>query len=967
MSFDVQGFAVPAPIVVLGVVTGVTYGVLAVGLVLVYRSSKVINFAHGEIGAVGAAVLGTAIVRWHIPYWVSFLFALCVSASLGALTEVAVVRRLRNAPKLMSLVATLGVAQFLLLVSSTLNSQVTSGTTFPEPAGMPEFHLGALFFTPARTAMLVVGPLIVVSLAVFLTRNKYGLAIRGAAANPERARLSGIFAGRTSGLAWAIAGTFAAFTAIVIIPTRGFITTETLGPSLLLRALVAAVIARMENLPTALGAGVAIGVIDGLVLFNYPAGALPEAIMFGLVLCALLFQSRRGSRERDQGEVWAAVQPWPPLSGVLRRIFAVREMGKILLVAGLVIGVLLGFVVTNAAAVTLTTILAFSLVGLSLGVVTGLAGQLSLGQFALAGVGAMASALVVLETGNFIFGFIVAALAGAATSTLIGLPALRIKGLMLAVTTLSFALAGQWLFQQSWAIGGGLAPGRPILGSLALDTSKRYFFFALVVFVLGFAVAANVWRSGFGLRLRAVRDNEDAARSFGLSATHMKLEAFVLGGVLAGIGGAVYGHSLSRINGAAFDVSTSLSIVALTVLGGIGLLTGPLLGAVYIVGVPAFLPLDSAGLAATALGWLLIVLYFPGGIAQMISPIRARLISLFTKGADTTAEAETFDAVPLTWTGATPRTQTPGPAASKEAKDEVLLAARNLTKRYGGVVAVADVSFEVRSGEVLGLMGPNGAGKTTTFELISGFTPTDDGDVEFAGQVISGLTPERRTHLGLVRSFQDVALFPTLTVVEAVALALQLKEPCRFVPSVLGINARANRHKERAGELIEMMGLPEFGSKQIRELSTGTRRITELACMVALEPRLLLLDEPSSGIAQRETEALGELLENLRRSLDITLVIIEHDIPLLMGLSDRVVVMDAGEVIAEGPPKAIQQDVKVIAAYLGADTAVLERSGQRSSNGSKCRATTQSGSSCRRKAVANGLCTQHLALQEQHA
>jgi ABC-type branched-subunit amino acid transport system ATPase component len=279
-----------------------------------------------------------------------------------------------------------------------------------------------------------------------------------------------------------------------------------------------------------------------------------------------------------------------------------------------------------------------------------------------------------------------------------------------------------------------------------------------------------------------------------------------------------------------------------------------------------------------------------------------------------------------------------------------LLAVRDVAKRYGGIVAVESVSLSVAEGEILGLIGPNGAGKTTLFELISGFVRPDSGSIEFAGERLSTwvggtgrvrlgpltlprlgfqftLSPELRARRGMVRSFQDAGLFATMTVFDVVQLALERAHPTALFPAVVGAGLPEEHKRERAAELLALMGLDGYRRKEIRELSTGTRRITEIACLIGLEPRLLLLDEPSSGIAQRETEALGDLLLRIRTQLHTTMIVIEHDIPLIMGIADRIVAMEAGRVIAVGAPADIRANELVIEAYLGGDLASIERSG----------------------------------------
>ena len=231
------------------------------------------------------------------------------------------------------------------------------------------------------------------------------------------------------------------------------------------------------------------------------------------------------------------------------------------------------------------------------------------------------------------------------------------------------------------------------------------------------------------------------------------------------------------------------------------------------------------------------------------------------------------------------------------------------------------------SGETLGLIGPNGAGKTTLFEVLSGFTMPDSGSVSFRGIDITRLTPEARGRLGLIRSFQDAALFPTLTVSDAVMLAMERTDPTGFWVSLSG-SIRPERRKAAAvHDLIAMMGLYHYRNTQIRELSTGTRRVTEIGCLIALQPTVLLLDEPSSGIAQRESEALAQLLKRIKADLDLTLVVIEHDIPLLMEIADRLIAMESGSVLVSGAPEVVRNDARVITSYLGGDLTAIERSG----------------------------------------
>ena len=259
-----------------------------------------------------------------------------------------------------------------------------------------------------------------------------------------------------------------------------------------------------------------------------------------------------------------------------------------------------------------------------------------------------------------------------------------------------------------------------------------------------------------------------------------------------------------------------------------------------------------------------------------------------------------------------------------------LLEAEGITVRYGGVRALDDVSVSVAPGEILGLIGPNGAGKTTLFECIAGFNPPRAGHVRFDGDDITSASPEQRARRGLIRSFQDARLFESLTVFQVLLVAHEKRQPSNLFLDVTGWvgGRRAERDKaEAADALVESMGLSRYRDKLVGELSTGTRRITELACVLALEPKLLLLDEPSSGIAQREVEALGQLLRRIKDVSGCTMLVIEHDMPLIMGLADRIVALESGRVLAEGTPAEIQNHPAVIESYLGTSAASIQRSG----------------------------------------
>ena len=922
---SVLGVDIGQVTLVFGLVQGLVYGLLAVGLVLAYRSSGVVNFAHGSVGSFGAAVMALVATRFGVPYWLALVFALALGGAVSAGIEATVVRRLAGTPRVMTVIGTLGAGAFLSILSLVVNDQAGAGTLYPKPAGLPSFGVQNLTLGPDRVGMLVLGPLAIAAVALFLARTRYGIAIRAAASNPDSAATIGVSPRRMALIAWGVGGALAVLTAALLIPTRGAAIGDAFGLDLVARGLAAAVFARMVSIPRAMVAGIGLGLVEQVVLLNASAQGAVDMVVLAVVVVGLLSQGALGSRG-DETATWNAIEPWPPLPDELREVWWIRRLG---LLAGVVAAVVLLPILAfapSSATFTLTLMAATAIVGSSLTVVTGMLGQLTFGQFAVAGMGA-AIGLKAMEAtgGQLLVGLAVGAVVAALVAVVLALPAIRLPGMLLAVTTLAFALSSRWLFQRPLLFGAGITVPTPRILRLELATTRTYAVAAFVVLAVVLAFVARLRTSTWGLMLIALRDNEPGARAFTVRAVRTKLAVYAIGGAIAGIGGALYGGASTVVAQTDYPAELSVDVVALTVVGGLGLVAGPLLGALYIIGVPRFLPLDSAGLAATSVGWLLLLLYVPAGVAGLLRPVRERLIVTLARatGRDPNAlvnpaTEETVPNVDLADVSLPPL------ARVALAPGSPLLDVRGLARSYGGVRAVDGVDLAVAEGEIVGLIGPNGAGKTTLFELIGGFNRPDRGTITFAGRDVTGWAPEDRARHGLVRSFQDARLFPSLTVAQTIALAHQRVAPAS--PRDLFRPSAAGDVDERVGELLAVMGLTRYRSTPVRALSTGTRRICELACLVALQPRLLLLDEPSSGVAQRETEALGGVIRTMADMLDMTVVVIEHDIPLVRSLADRLVVMDTGTILASGDPATVLADDRVVTAYLGGDQVAIERS-----------------------------------------
>ena len=929
-------FEVPAQVVLSGAMRGLAFGVLAVGVILIYRSCRVINFALGELGALCAALFVRLVINWHWNFYAALVLTVVLGALFGAVLELALVRRLTRAPRVVLLVATIGAAQLLLFVQFVL-PDIARYDTFPT-AFTAHWTVGGVVVRADHVVALVVFPLLVGGLAWFLERTKLGVAVRASADNPDAARLAGIGVKRVSTLVWSLAGALGAVATVLSAPLAGanVASTAELGPAILLRALTAAVIAAMASLPIAMVAAVAIGVGEAVIFYNNPTDpGLINGVLLVVVLVAVLVVSMRtkGLGQRERFSFAPRVRPIPP---ALERVWWVRHHTRIGAGLALAAAVALPLLVTSPSRHYLyARVLLLALVALSLTVLTGWAGQLSLGQFALVGLGGMSTYSLVQHRLAFPAALALATLISALAAVVVGAPALRMRGLFLAVTTLALAVASPWLLSRPvFSDPDHFSPllRRPVVGGLSLESQRTYYYLCLALLVLAVVVVARVRRSGLGRSLLAVRDNELAASAFGLSPTRVKLFAFALSGGLAGLAGGALVGLLVQFTPDQFEATQSLVVVAIAVVGGLASITGAILGALFVVGLPAFFP-DSpeVALLTSGVGVLVLVLYFPGGLVQLL--YNARDVAL---GAVARRLPPVPDVVPVAAaTGSAGSMVAVGPAhhalAAKPAvPDGVVhaLVVEEVSVRFGHRTVVQAVDLTVDRREVVGLIGANGAGKSTLMNAVGGFVPSS-GRIEVLGRSVQGLSPARRAGSGLGRTFQDAALFADLTVRETVQVAVESRARAGFVSVSLALPRarRAERAKQaRADEILDLLGLGPYARRFINELSTGMRRIVELACLIATDARMLCLDEPTAGIAQREAEAFGPLLLRVREELDASMLVIEHDMPLVMSISDRIYCLEAGRVIAEGPPDEVRTDPLVVASYLGTDERAIARS-----------------------------------------
>ncbi len=918
-----------------GAVTGLVIGLLAMGIVLIYRSTRVINFAVGNLGLPAAGLFALMQIDWGFPFWIGLAAALLVGTLVGALVELTVVRRLFSRPRVILLVATVGVAQLMQAVIAAFPDISDTSQRYPVAARtIWENAPFGLRIAAPQVAIIVVVPVVAVALGWMLNRTIFGRAVAASAANPDLARLSGVNPKAVSTFVWTAAGLLSSLSIILLSGQSGAVTgLENLGPLTLARALAAAAIAGMRSFPRAVLAGLAIGVTESVVRFNYLSEAgLIDFLLFCAVLVAVYVQSRSSPEEVFLANV-ARIRPVPAR---LERLLWVRALPLIALAAGLAFAVVLPLIVTLPSRHLLyATVLGFAICAMSVTVITGWSGQLSLSQMAFAGMGALSGAafsrgfeldigwrsyrLIDVEAVGvpFVVSILLATLFTALAAALIGAGALRVRGLMLAVSTFAFSIAAtQYLFRRPFFTGGSSSSvpyDRGTLFGIDLASQRSYYYFTLGGFVIAYAVASRLRRSGIGRCTIAVRDNPANAAAYTVSPARAKLTAFALAGGLAGFGGALLGGLVQniRFSQVLFQVEDSLRVVGMAVIGGLGSLAGAVLGAVWVEGMPAFFgDNDLVPLFTSSIGLLVIIMYLPGGFIGVIYTARDGLLGWLESRLPVEDAPDVARPAPA---GLSRR----NPAAV--GVPEVVLRTEGVSVRFGGNQAVSAVSIEVRRDEIVGLIGTNGAGKTTLMNAVGGMVGYE-GRVELMGRDLAGVSAARRARAGLGRTFQGATLFPELTVRETMMVALEARGRTPLLATALHLPhtlAHERRRRAEADELIDWFGLGAYADHYVSDLSTGTRRIVELAGLLALDARVLCLDEPTAGVAQRETEAFAPLVGRMRRDLGAGVLLIEHDMTVIMGVSDRVYCLESGSVISEGTPDEVRNDPLVVASYLG--------------------------------------------------
>ncbi|MCT9076714.1 ABC transporter permease subunit [Streptomyces fulvoviolaceus] len=872
-----------------GLSVGSAAALTGIGLIVTYRATGVLNFAHGAIAMVCAYVLRQCVVEWGWPLWAGAMLTLLVLApGLGVVLERFVFRPLSvlGSDPAQTLVASIGV--FVLLVGG---SALVWGQGARDDA--PEL------VSADPWGQLAVALVLAVGVGAVIRWTRFGRELRAVVDDRQLAVLGGIDADRVAAAGWAFGSFTAGLTGVLLAP---YVRLDPYGlPLLVMEVVAVAVAARMRSLPMAVVVALGIGVAQSQLTRLHPSGwgePLLQAVGANLFVVALLVAAlvlpRIGTRDALPRTATARV-PTPPGAWIVAVVLFLLPLGF-----------------AGSDLHTSVQVPALGVVLLSLVVVTGRGGQISLGQAAYAGLGALFTAL--LAAGRFpglprlpeLAALAVAVALVAPLGLLTGWPAISRRGLALALATFAVGVGvSRFVFAQPYATSG-LSLGRPA----GFDGDRAYYVLELAL-LAGALVATRALRRGrTGRALAAMRDHESGASAAGVQVPSLKLLAFVSGAALAALGGGMLGMGLRAFDPGAYDPVRGLLWFAAVVVLGADSTLGALAAAALLVGLDAG---ARGGVAAALIGILAVLVgRFPGGPYEALRTAAAglrlrRRPTLTALGASTRRRLRRTEQKAAAADGAAPPQGPPAPhhetvtggagGNTDPAEGRVLpnapaptLTTRHLHANYDGFTALTDINLDIPPGRITAVVGPNGAGKSTLFHCLAGTLRPSSGKILLGTRDITRLPAHTRTRLGIARTFQQLAVFPSLTVAENVQVGTEQGR------------ATDPQATDRALRLFGLDG--PLRTLPAAALPTGTLRRVELARALAGNPRILLLDEPAAGLDTTEVTALARILKALAAD-GTALLVVEHDLDLVADLADVVHVMTAGRIIASGPPEHV--------------------------------------------------------------
>ena len=863
---------------------------------------------------------------------------LVTAVLVGIGVDAVVIRRLRTSPRLVVTVATIGLAQLFAILSlltprlwghvALVDTNGGSRTGFDVPGDL-SVTIGSTVFGSAELVAVAVSLLCIAVVTAALRSTDVGIAVRAAADSGDRALMLGVPVPRIEAGVWVVASVLAFVATYLQAGILGLELTAGVGLRVMVAALGAMTLGGFVSMPSMLLAAVSIGV---LTQATGPAGGhgltVTDAVLAGIVVVGLLVRRSSTRRsDRDTTSSWRVAAEPRALPFELRRMAGLRGLRVAGVLAVVGVAAALPLVLGESDVLRGSTLIALILVALSVVVLTGWTGEVTLGQMSFAATGATVAAVTTLE---WRFDFTLALLAGgsaaAAVAVLVALPSLRWQGIFLAVTTLAFALAAtNYLLNPTvatWIPTEDVAR-RPLLGIWDLSGRTAMYELALAVTVACFAGVAGIRRTRVGRVLRAVRDNPQGAQAFGIRVPLARLCAFGLSGFLAGVGGALLFYVNERYEVALFSANESLNVFISAVVGGVGSLLGAVLGAVLLDGGRGFLS-GPAGLLPSAVGVLGVLLLLPGGLAELAYRVRDNCLRAFAARrrihvpslvADSRVEATAATTTGLDGHG-TRADDRPVPVPAQLPDEPGWLSVRGLDVAYDGVQVLFGVDIDIPQGQVTALLGTNGAGKSTLLRAIGGVAPVTGGTLRLGPVDLAALRPEQVPAHGIAQMPGGHGVFPSLTVDENLRVAAWLFR-----------RQRAEAARRIADARARFPILESRRDAQAADLSGGQQQQLALAMALLAQPALLLVDELSLGLAPVMVEALLEELRGLR-DRGTTIVVVEQSVNIALGIADRAYFMEKGEIRYSGDARhLLDQPDLVRSVYLQGARDALSGSG----------------------------------------
>jgi ABC-type branched-subunit amino acid transport system ATPase component/branched-subunit amino acid ABC-type transport system permease component len=890
------------PFVVSGIATGAVYGLAGSGLVLTYKTSGIFNFAHGAIAAAAAFIFYWLNVEhgWH---WIpSMLVSVPVFGCVAGLLFELTARRLSRQRTAMKIVGTVSVVLLVQGLSTVKFGHNTLRLPQYLPKGGETFRFGGVNITYAQLTIAIVAIVVVGALYVLFYATRIGLEMRAVVDDPALLSIHGTSPRRVRRVAWLIGTMFAALSGVLIAPSLGI--EAIVLTYLVVQAFGAAAMGWFSSIPVTFGGGIVLGILSSLstkyVLETPWLRGLPLSLPFIVLIIVLIVLPRRKLAER-QGDQRPPLQWQAPLP--VQLLGGAFGVGLLLFVP---------FVVDNKLSFV-TVGVTQAIMILSLGLLVRTAGMVSLGHAAFGAIGAVAFAQFVE---NFNMPWLLAVFVGALVvvpiAAVLALPAIRLTGLFLALVTLGFGLMVERMFYSRSFMFTTLGDGRKMPRPSFAESDRAWYYVTVAFLLLAVGAILAIRRSRLGRIVRGLSESTTAVTTLGLNANTTRIIVFCISGFMAGIAGVLYGSSVHFAVFGDARYSSFHSLVLLVILA-----VTPFREPWYAIVAAATAVIPGYWTSSNSTSWINVIfgvfgvmLAMQGGPHTMPEGMRNLLSKLDVK-RPTPA---------LAGAGAAAVVTEPEVVAAPTPRPAGALAISGVSVRFGGHLAVSSLSLQAPVGRITGLIGPNGAGKTTTFNACSGLLRPSSGTVTLHGVDISGMPPDARARRGLGRTFQIMQLGDSLTVEQNVALGVESgMAGANVVRQLIATRADLRAAREATRQAMDLVGIGDLAGRQAGALSTGQRRLVELARCIAGDFDVLLLDEPSSGLDNAETAKFGEVLTSVVRQRGCGVLLVEHDMQLVMEICDYIYVLDFGQLLFEGTQSEVADSPVVQAAYLGSN------------------------------------------------